>query len=102
LDVATADRVSLCGSDSDCLVLHTVKKGNRLKIDGLDLTTDKVEHLLKKIPSWFGPRPATFILREERLLNDHETLEEQGAVIGDRVKMVKTGDWSAGGKDDEL
>ena len=85
-------RAEFCGSDSDCVLLQT-KNGAALKVDGLDLEKDTVEGILSKLPSWFGPRPADFIHKGQRLLNAHETLADQGVTVGDIVKMYKTGNW---------
>ena len=90
--VAAVDRNTLCGSDSDCVMLKT-RKGSGLKIDGLALETDTVSAILEKLPSWFGPRPADFVHLGSRLLNEHETLSEQGVGLGDVVMMYKAGKW---------
>eukprot|EP00672_Neobodo_designis_P027992 CAMPEP_0174834478 /NCGR_PEP_ID=MMETSP1114-20130205/4848_1 /TAXON_ID=312471 /ORGANISM="Neobodo designis, Strain CCAP 1951/1" /LENGTH=124 /DNA_ID=CAMNT_0016068389 /DNA_START=29 /DNA_END=403 /DNA_ORIENTATION=+ len=86
----------ICGSDTDCVVLQTANKG-ALKLDQLDFKKDTAAAFLEKLPSWFGPRPAEFVHKGSRLLNEHETLEEQGVAVGDIVKMYKAGKWHEDG-----
>ena len=90
----TADRMRVCKNDSDCLTIKT-KKGTTFVVDGLDFERDSVKDIEAKLPATFGPRPAVYLLRLERLLNDHETLAEQTAVVGDVVHMYKESNWDA-------
>ena len=87
----------ICGSDTDCVVLQTANKG-ALKLDQLDFKKDTAAVFLEKLPGWFGPRPAEFVHKGSRLLNEHETLEEQGVVVGDSVMMYKAGKWHDDGE----
>jgi len=49
----------ICGSDSYCVTLYD-ETGGRMVIDELDRDASTVTDLEKRIPGWFGPRPATF------------------------------------------
>lgn len=76
------------------MVVRTASK-SALKIDELDLNTDKVSDLLKKLPSWFGPaRPCDFVLGGQKLLNEEEVLAEQGVTLGATINMFKRGKWN--------
>jgi len=94
---AGKDRNYICGSDTDCVVLQTASK-SALKVDMLDFKKDTAAGILHKLPEWFGPRPADFVHKGTRLLNNHETLEEQGVAVGDMVKMYKAGKWDETGE----
>ena len=89
-------RKELCGSESDCVIIKAEGGGSVLKIDELDFQKDTVAMFLKKLPSWFGPRPAAFF-RNGKRMNLDDTLASWQLPQSAQIDMKKD---TAKGKDD--
>lgn len=94
-----AKRQRVCRSDTDCVIVKTAKGGGTLLLDELDLEGDSLDAIVKKLPGWFGPRPARF-MHGGRELNQKRTLAAQGVKIGDSVVIEEAAAGAKAPKDD--
>lgn len=85
LAAATVDRKTVCGSESDCVVIKN-ENGGVLKIDDLDFSTHTVGDIIKRLPEWFGKRPAT-LYRKGKVMALEESLAQWQLPIGAELTL---------------
>lgn len=78
-----------CHSATDCVTLIT-EDGARLRLDDLNFEKDSIRAVLKKLPVWFGPRPATFWRGEEQV-DEKKTMKSQNFDLAEEVLMKPEG-----------
>jgi hypothetical protein len=82
---AAVDRKSVCGSESDCVVIKN-ENGGVLKIDDLDFSQHSVGDIIKRLPEWFGKRPA-ILYRKGKAMAPEDTLEMWQLPIGAELTL---------------
>lgn len=86
---AQPSRKDICSSDSDCVRVF-VKPGMQLTVDELDFSTSTVNDVLKRLPEWFGPKPAELTLNGQPMKDLHRPLASYGITVpGTQVNLRK-------------
>lgn len=82
---ASVDRKTVCGSESDCVVVKN-ENGGVLKLDELDFSVHTVGDILKRLPDWFGKRPA-ILYRRGKAMSPEDSLEMWQLPVGAELTL---------------